>query len=196
MERVRQVVRRTFVVVRSDARKLRRVECVLSVMTTDLLLLLAAVVAGLLMIPLGLPGIWLMLLAGVAHHFLVSPPTIGWLTIGVLVALALLVEWLEFAVSGRYTRKYGGSRRASWGAIAGGLVGAFVGIPIPFVGSVAGAFAGAFAGALLGEYSVERNHGNATRAAKGALIGRAVATALKSVAGCVIGGWLLVAAWT
>ncbi len=165
-------------------------------MTPDLLLLLAAVLIGLVMIPLGLPGIWLMLLAGVAHHTLVSPPTIGWLTLGLLAALAIGVEWLEFTVSGRYTRKYGGSRRAAWGAIGGGLAGAFVGLPVPVVGSVVGAFAGAFGGALLGEYSVEKNRDKATRAATGALIGRAVATAMKSVAGCVIGGWLLVAAWT
>lgn len=165
-------------------------------MTPDILLLFAAVIIGLVMIPLGLPGIWLMLAAGVAHRLLVVPATIGWATLTILAALALTAEWLEFTVSGRYTRKYGGSRRASWSAIAGGLVGAFVGIPIPVVGSVVGAFAGAFVGALLGEYSVEKNSGKATRAATGALIGRAVATAMKSVAGCVIGGWLLAAAWS
>ena len=165
-------------------------------MTPDIVLLLVAVIIGLVMIPLGLPGIWLMLLGGVVHRLLVVPATISWVTLVILVALALTAEWLEFAVSGRYTRKYGGSRRASWGAIAGGLAGAFVGIPIPLIGSVVGAFAGAFIGALLGEYSVEKDHGMATRAATGALIGRAVATAMKSVAGCVIGGWLLAAAWS
>jgi uncharacterized protein len=164
-------------------------------MTPDLLLLLAAVLGGLVMIPLGLPGIWVMLLAGVGHRALVTPPTIGWLTLGLLTVIALGAEWVEFSVSGRYTRMYGGSRRAAWGAIAGGLVGAFVGIPIPVVGSVIGAFAGAFGGALIAEYTLERDHGKATRAATGALIGRAVATALKSVAGCLIGGWLLAAAW-
>lgn len=164
-------------------------------MAADILILLAVVLGGLVMIPLGLPGIWLMLLAGVGHRLLVSPPTIGWLTLGTLGVIAAGAELVEFSVAGRYTTKYGGSRRAAWGAIAGGLVGAFVGIPIPVVGSVAGAFVGAFGGALLGEYSLERDHGKATRAATGALIGRAVATALKSLAGCLIGGWLLAAAW-
>ncbi len=163
-------------------------------MTFDVVLLLVAVLGGLVMIPLGLPGIWLMLVAGVAHRLLVVPATISWLTLMVLLVIAVLAEWLEFAVSGRYTTKYGGSKRAAWGAVLGGLAGAFVGIPIPVIGSVIGAFAGAFLGALLGEYSVERNHLQATRAATGALIGRAVATALKSLAGCLIGGWLLIAA--
>ncbi len=164
-------------------------------MTIDLVLLLAAVLVGLVMIPLGLPGIWLMLVAGVAHRLLVVPATISWLTLAVLFVIGAVAEWLEFTVSGRYTTKYGGSKRAAWGAILGGLAGAFVGIPIPVIGSVIGAFAGAFVGALVGEYSVEKNHRAATRAATGALIGRAVATALKSLAGCLIGGWLLAAAW-
>jgi uncharacterized protein len=165
-------------------------------MPIEMILLVAAVLVGLLMIPLGLPGIWLMLLAGVGHRLFVTPPTLGWLTLAVLTVIALLAEWLEFSVSGKYTAKYGGSKRAAWGAILGGFAGAFVGIPIPVVGSVIGAFAGAFGGAMLGEYSVEKNRDKATRAATGALIGRAVATALKSVAGCVIGGWLLAAAWS
>jgi len=164
-------------------------------MTIAFLLLFAAVLGGLVMIPLGLPGLWVMLLAGVGHRVLVTPPMISWTTLGLLAAISLVAEWLEFSVSNRYTQKYGGSRRAAWGAIAGGLAGAMVGIPIPVIGSVIGAFAGAFVGALVGEYTLERNHGKATRAATGALVGRAVATALKSVAGCLVGGWLLAAAW-
>lgn len=164
-------------------------------MTPDFVLLIVAVLGGLVMIPLGLPGIWLMLLAGTGHRLLISPPTISWLTLGLLALLAVGAEWLEFSIGGRYTKKYGGSKRAAWGAIGGGLVGAFVGIPVPVIGSVIGAFAGAFIGALLGEYSLERDRSKATKAATGALVGRAVATALKSVIGCVIGGWLLAAAW-
>jgi uncharacterized protein len=74
-------------------------------MTPDFLLLLAAIIGGLLMIPLGLPGIWLMVVAAVAHHFLVTPATIGWLTIGSVTALGAAAEWLEFSVAGKYTRK-------------------------------------------------------------------------------------------
>ncbi|HYW51824.1 MAG TPA: DUF456 domain-containing protein [Gemmatimonadaceae bacterium] len=163
-------------------------------MTLDILLLLAAVIGGLVMIPLGLPGIWLMVLAGLVHSVAVTPPTIGTVTLVTVFVIAALAEWLEFSVSRKYTLKYGGSSRAAWGAILGGIAGAMVGIPIPVIGSVIGAFVGSFAGALVGEYSVARDGQRATQAAKGAIIGRAVATALKSVAGCVIGFWLLAAA--
>lgn len=164
-------------------------------MSLDILLLLAVVIGGLIMIPLGLPGIWLMVLAGLVHSVAVTPPTIGTVTLVAIFVLAAVAEWLEFSVSRKYTTRYGGSSRAAWGAILGGIAGAMLGIPIPVIGSVIGAFAGSFAGALLGEYSVARDGARATQAAKGALIGRAVATALKSVTGCVIGFWLLAAAW-
>ena len=164
-------------------------------MTIDVFLLLVVVLGGLVMIPLGLPGLWVMLLAGVLHTSFVTPPTISWGTLAFLAAISLVAEWLEFGISNRYTQKYGGSRRAAWGAILGGLAGAMVGIPIPVIGSVIGAFAGAFVGALVGEYTLERDHGKATRAATGALVGRAMATALKSLAGCLVGVWLLAAAW-
>jgi uncharacterized protein len=165
-------------------------------MATATVLLLLAVIVGLCLIPLGLPGLWLMILAGAAHRVLVTPPLISWWTLGILVLIGLAAEWLEFSISGKYTAKYGGSKRAAWGAILGGFGGAMVGVPVPIIGSVIGAFVGAFAGALVGEYTLEKNRDKATRAATGALIGRAVATGLKAVAGCVIGGWLLAAAWS
>ena len=92
-------------------------------------------------------------------------------------------EVVEFTVAGSYARKYGGSRRASWGAMVGGIVGAFVGVPVPVLGSMVGAFAGAFGGALLAELTVPRaQRGEPVTVAKGALLGRVVAAA------CVFSG--------
>ena len=97
----------------------------------SLALLGAALVGGLLLIPFGLPGLWVMLGAALLHWVLVPLGGIGlWTTAGA-GALVVAAEVLEFTISARYTRKYGGSRRASWGAVVGGLVGAVVGIPVP-----------------------------------------------------------------
>ena len=160
------------------------------------LLLLALVLAlCLFLIPLGLPGTWIMVGAGLAFNLLVGGEPIGWVTLALTLGIAVVGEVLEFTVAGRYARKYGGSKRAEWGAILGSIVGAVVGVPVPIIGSVIGAFVGAFAGALLMEYTRGRDHGVATRAATGALIGRAVASAIKVGLGCVIAVWLLVAAW-
>lgn len=160
------------------------------------LLLLAAIMAlSLVLIVFGLPGLWIMIASAVGYRILMPDHPVSWFTIVCITALAIVAEVLEFALAGNYARKYGGSRRAGWGAIIGGVVGAFMGVPIPIVGSVIGAFAGSFVGAFIAELSGGRSGGQATRVATGALIGRAVSTALKVGIGCTIAAWVLVAAW-
>jgi uncharacterized protein YqgC (DUF456 family) len=160
-------------------------------------LTLAAICAvSLVLVPLGLPGIWLMLAAGVGHDWLVPEARIGWPVIGVAALLAVVAEWLEFSLAGRFARKYGGSRRAGWGALIGGVAGAIMGVPVPVIGSMIGAFAGAFAGALVAEYTHRQaTAGSATRAATGALIGRVAAAAIKTALATVIAVMLVLNAW-
>ena len=150
---------------------------------------------SLFLIPLGLPGTWIMIGAAIGYDALVPGDPIGWVTIAATAVLALIAEIFEFTLSSRYTRKYGGSRRAGWGAIIGGIIGAIVGVPVPIIGSVIGAFAGSFAGALVAEYTRrEATAGMATLVATGALIGRVVAAAMKTGIGVVIAAWLVAAA--
>lgn len=157
-----------------------------------IILLALILVLSLFIIPLGLPGTWVMLAAGVGYSILV-PGSISWFTLVVVTIIAVIAEIFEFTLAGKYARKYGGSRRASWGAIIGGTVGAIVGVPVPIIGPILGAFAGSFAGALIAEYSRGSDAQASTRVATGALIGRAVASAMKVAAGVVIAVWLL---WT
>jgi uncharacterized protein YqgC (DUF456 family) len=160
-----------------------------------LIILAAALLGGLLMVPLGLPGLWVMLGAAILYWVVVPAGGIGLVTVLAAGAIVLVAEVLEYTISGRYTRKYGGSSRASWGAILGGLVGAIVGVPIPVIGSLAGAFVGAFAGAFIGELTVGRDErGDPARVATGALVGRAVAAAVKSALGLVVAVLLMGAA--
>lgn len=154
------------------------------------LLLVVVLVGGLMLIPFGLPGLWVMVGAALVYSWMV-PGRIGVPTLLVVTAMAVVAEVLEFLSAGRYARKYGGSRRAGWGAIIGGIAGAIIGVPIPIIGSVIGAFAGSFLGALLAERSLGTTMNDATRVAKGALIGRAVATALKVAIGVALLAWVL-----
>jgi uncharacterized protein YqgC (DUF456 family) len=160
----------------------------------DTLLLAAVLLLSLFLIPLGLPGTWLMVAAAAGFDFLTGSERIGTWSLVFVAGLALVGELLEFALAGRYTRKYGGSRRASWGAILGGIVGAFVGVPVPIVGSMIGAFVGSFVGALVAEFTRQADAGAATRVATGALLGRVVAAAMKVGIGLVMAVWLLFAA--
>lgn len=159
----------------------------------ELLILALVLVVSLMMIPLGLPGLWIIIASAVAYMLLV-PGSIGIVTIVGIVILGVIAEVFEFTLAGQYARKYGGSRRASWGAIIGGTVGAIIGVPIPIIGPILGGFAGAFAGALVGEMSRGKESGNAPRVATGALIGRAVAAAMKTGVGVVVAAWVFMAA--
>jgi uncharacterized protein YqgC (DUF456 family) len=147
-----------------------------------LILLLALVLlAGLLMVPLGLPGLWVMLLGIIGYGALTDFRGVGLTTLIITFALAVVGEGIEWWIGFRYARRYGGSRRAGWGALIGGLLGAFAGIPIPIIGSVIGSFVGSFAGAAIFEFTYQPN--NALRTGWGALLGRMWATATKTSLG-------------
>jgi uncharacterized protein YqgC (DUF456 family) len=150
------------------------------------LLLALCCVVGLALIPLGLPGLWVMVLGVIGYGWLTSFRTIGVATIAIVLGLALVGEILEAWVGFGLARRYGGSSRAGWGALVGGIVGAVIGVPVPIIGSVIGAFVGAFAGAAIFEYSWSRTPGTAVRAGWGAVLGRAAAAATKIALGIVI----------
>ena len=151
-----------------------------------LALLIVGAVLSLPLSAVGLPGTWAFL-AGVGLWKSLDPAAgVSWGAITAGVVLALVAELLEWSLASRYTTKYGGSRRAGWGALIGGIVGAIVGVPIPVLGSIVGSFAGAFLGALALEYTVHGEQDRAGRVAWGALIGRVVATGMKVGLGVVV----------
>ena len=155
------------------------------------LLLIAAIVLGLLMIPFGMPGTLVMFVAVLCYYLVVPTGGIGLATVigvGILMAIA---EGLEWTLASRFTRRYGGSRRAGWGAVIGGMVGAFLGVPVPVVGSIIGAFVGAFVGAFALELYGGSGAGTSTRVAWGALIGRVTGAAVKVAIGAVMAGWII-----
>ena len=159
-----------------------------------LLILGLVLIVSLILIVLGLPGLWIMVASAVTYNLVVPGDPIGWVTLVAVGILAFVAELLDIALTGRYARKYGGSRRAGWGAIIGSIVGAMVGFPVPIIGPVIGAFIGSFVGALIAEFTGGSSAGDATRVAKGALIGRVVSTVLKIGIGFTIGIWIFIAA--
>jgi len=162
----------------------------------QVLALAAVLLLSLIMIPFGMPGTLVMFAAAICYTLLVPNGGIGWLSVGVVGVLMAIAEGLEWTLSARFAKRYGGSRRAGWGAVLGGMVGAFMGVPVPIVGSIVGAFAGAFVGALVFEMSAGSGGGTATRVAWGALLGRVTAAAIKIAIGFVMAIWLMAAALT
>src|SRR6059058_3959524 len=139
------------------------------------LLLGVCTILGLLLVPLGLPGLWVMVASIVGYGWLTDFRSVGVATIGAVLGLAFLGEIVEWWLGFRLTRTFGASRRSAWGALVGGIVG-----------GVIGAFLGSFAGAALFEYSLSRTTGTAVRAGWGAVVGRAAAAAAKIALGIVI----------
>lgn len=157
----------------------------------EVLLLGVVVFLSLLMIPFSLPGTWVIAAAAAVYRILVPSGGIGWFTVACVTILATMGAVADIALAGRYARKYGGSRRAGWGAVIGGLVGAFIGIPVPIVGPVLGALAGAFVGALAFELTAGTTGVDATRVATGALIGRAIGAAINVAIGLMMAAWVM-----
>lgn len=155
-------------------------------MTATLVEVLALVVmvVGLLLIPLGIPGLWLMIAALLAAIVFGSP--VGWSTLLGLAVLAGVAELGEYLAVKLASGRYGGSNRAFWGAVAGGVIGGVLGTPLPVVGSLAGVLLGTFAGAVLVAWLESRDAGGAVKVGWGAVLGRAAAAAVKTAAGLVI----------
>jgi uncharacterized protein len=164
--------------------------------STGVFLLIAASLIGLLLIPFGLPGLWVILLGIIGYGWITDFRTVGTGFLILAIALALLGEILESWIGFRFARRYGGSSRAGWGALVGGLVGAIVGVPIPVIGSVIGGFVGAFVGAAVFEYTKARHAEGSVRAGWGAVLGRAAAVAIKMGLGLAMVVGAGFAAWS
>src|SRR3989442_11684090 len=113
------------------------------------LLLGVCIILGLLLVPLGLPGLWVMVAGIVGYGWLTDFRSIGVATIAVVLGIAFLGEIIEAWLGFRFARTFGGSRRSAGGALVGGVVGAPMGVPVPLLGRVLGAFLGSFVGAGL-----------------------------------------------
>ncbi len=132
------------------------------------LMLMLLGVAGTI-IPL-LPGTTLVLAAAFLHRFVFSPSnSIGWLSIAVLVVLYALSILIDLVSSAIGAKRFGASRLAMIGSLAGAFVGIFFG-PI-------GIIAGPLGGALLGEVIAQRSRQNLPKTLKvgyGTILGTVV----------------------
>lgn len=133
-------------------------------------------VAGLFLIPFGIPGTLLQAAAALVLR-LASGGTIRLRWVALFFVLALVGELIDF-LSGQFgAKKFGGSKSAAWGALLGGFIGAFFGsfIPIPLIGTIVASFIGTFTGAIVGQMRHEKKVDIKLRVGIGAIIGRALA---------------------
>src|SRR2546422_10180223 len=98
------------------------------------LVLGACSVLGLALIPLGLPGLWVMVAGVVGYGWLTDFRSVGVTTIALALGLALVGEIVETWLGFRLARRYGGSSRAGGGALGGRVGGGGGGVPVPGIG--------------------------------------------------------------
>lgn len=161
------------------------------------LLLVLANLTAWLSNAVALPGNWLILACTALFAWVfpkVPGPGISWTTVGILVAIAVFGELLEFLAGAAVAGQRGGSRRgmalAIVGTVVGSFGGAFVSLPVPLVGPVIGALVGGAIGAFVGAWSGEIWKGRSWRegldVGKGAVLGRLLGTAGKLVLGALM----------
>ncbi len=164
-----------------------------------LILLIVLVIAGWILTLFSLPGNWVIVISTALFAWLapaddVSGIGMSWLTVLILVGLAIVGEIIEFAAGAMGAKRAGGSRRgavlAIFGSMVGAIVGGLVGLPIPVIGSVVAAilFAalGALVGAMLGEKWKGRDLAQALEVGQGAFWGRLFGTLAKTTIASVM----------
>lgn len=144
---------------------------------------IAIMVLSLFLTPLGLPGNWIMIAVLAAGAYF---GTVGLFALLACLLIAAAGEVVEFLVLQRLNLRYGGSRRAFWGAIAGGIAGVIIGLPLPIIGPIIAGFLGSFAGAAGVTWWETRRAAAATRVGWGVVLGRMWAAAAKTAAGVAI----------
>lgn len=118
-----------------------------------------------------LPGVALVFVGLVVFAWTDGFTTVGFWTLGLLLALTALAYLVEFLAAAFGTKRMGATPRAFWGATLGALAGMFF---IPW-----GLLVGPFIGAVIGEMSAGRKATEAGRAGVGAWIGMVIGMALK-----------------
>lgn len=141
--------------------------------TIGLIFFFLVLAGGILVIPFGLPGCWIILADALVFALAAGFQKITWPILGVLLVMALIAEGVELMAGIYGAKRFGASRRAIAGAIAGAILGAILLSPLLFlVGAMLGAFLGSFAGAFLIEFLGDRNLRHALRSGFGAFLGR------------------------
>jgi hypothetical protein len=131
-------------------------------------------VLGIVVIPLGLPGTFVIFADALIYGLITGfrgPMT--WPILLILLGLAAISELAEFLLGTFTTVKFGASRWGVLGTLIGGILGAASGSALfPVVGTVLGVLVGAFVGAFILEMIHRSDQSLAARAGTGAFVGR------------------------
>lgn len=149
--------------------------------------------AGIFLSLFALSGTWLVVGAAILALFLPTPRAVGIWTVFSFLALAVLMELLEWLAGAWGVYKRGGSRLGSLMALIGGVAGFFLGfsIPIPLIGNFVGMLLLSFLLVFLVERQRLGQDGPAAHIALGAVLARVIMVLVKTGAALGMSFWLL-----
>ena len=152
------------------------------------------IVLGVLMVPLGLPGTWLIVVGAALYSIFFSfdgGDSSAWAVNFILIGIAVFGEIVEFFVGTLGSKPLKVSNGAIVCAFIGGIVGAIIGVPVFLIGSLLGVFLGAFLGAFIWELATLGSVGRALTNALAVLATKVVATFLKTTLAIGMGVYLV-----
>ncbi len=160
---------------------------------TGLVFLDLGLLISLFLIPLGIPGNFIILGLALLAAWLGGFQVLGLWSLLIMLAAVLLAELVEALLGSAMAKKYGASWWGVLGALLGGFLGVIVGTALlPLVGSLVGAFLGAALGAaLLEAVNLRRVDADAMRAGWGAFLGRLLASFFKMGVGAGMVIWVI-----
>lgn len=141
---------------------------------------------------INLPGSFFMLLFMFVWAWITGFTLISLGELLTVLLLLILMELLEYGLSGLAVKYTGAENRSAFLAIVGGFLGTiFLGSLFFVVGAILGLFIGSYLGAYLGEKQSGKTTVEARKAALGALMGSIAAKVLKTAMTVVIGIWMI-----
>lgn len=130
-------------------------------------------VLSLMLIFLGLPGTWVIILLTGVWVFFTDAAGFGWQFFALAVSLAAFGELAEFAAGHFGVKRFGGTNKGSVGGMIGAIAGGIMCAPLFFgFGALLGALGGGFIGCFIVERCSGSPTGRAANAAFGATLGR------------------------
>lgn len=148
-----------------------------------LVIYILGLLAGLALVPLSLPGIWVIFGSATLYSLFVDfqSGTSDFWALSTLLCMGLLAEGLEFAITFWGGKKYNVSTGAIIASMVGSVIGAIIGFPIVMIGSLIGLLLGVFAGAFVYDLVIQKDPRQALQTAIGAFFSRITALFLKTI---------------
>ena len=137
-----------------------------------LIILIIFSIAGFIGIFFTPVGTFIILAGSIIYAILTGFDIITVRCLIILLLLCICGEVLEYVVVIVGTKKFGGSNKATLGALIGGVTGAMLGATFLGIGAIPGTFIGIFLGIFLSEVITKKGIIKSLKAGTGGVIGR------------------------